>query len=483
MISKSFLKSSLIFTIGGALPMAASIILLPFYTNYLGDKQYTQVAFYITVSLLCQILFSYSIESYFGIEYTRLHKEPDKQKKFIGTVSILLLLIGICLLLVSSLSGTFLFSRLYRPEYEMEFWPYGFYAIITAFFNSYFKAATVSLIYLQRAKLFLIVNSLNFLATILISVGGIYLFPGTIIGPMYGRLLSGLIIFVAACFIFSANGTFVFDKSFLKELNRFCAPYLIFALSIWVLGFFDRYILQKYIHTIDLNAYDLVLKCFFGVEFIQNSLSAVIFPKLYAIWTKNNDNTTTKETNRYFNVFTAINIIQLILFCLFVPVIYKLLITNSGFYRAEVYIGLLAGGYALRSILNFYISTILFSKKVKVLLKIFGFSALFQIIITLFAVKYFGLMGAIYAGLATKVLQVVFSTMFTKGIFTYQYNYFKIMVLPFLFIVVNIIQFYLFPAYEWKLYLGQLLLFSLIFYFIFKNEITLVFNQFFRKRI
>ncbi|MCW3076151.1 MAG: hypothetical protein JWO32_760 [Bacteroidetes bacterium] len=136
MISKSFLKSSLIFTIGGALPMVASIILLPFYTNFLRAEQYTQVSFYIGISLLFQILFSYSIESYFGIEYTRLHQEPLKQKNFIGTVSVLLLLIGACMLILASVSGSFLFSKIYRAEYDMHFWPYGFYAVLTAFFNS-----------------------------------------------------------------------------------------------------------------------------------------------------------------------------------------------------------------------------------------------------------------------------------------------------------------------------------------------------------
>lgn len=482
MISKSFLKSSLIFTIGGALPMAASIILLPFYTNYLHDKQYTQVAFYITISLLFQILFSYSIESYFGIEYTRLHKEPEKQKKFIGTISILLLIIGGGILLMSSLAGSFLFQKIYKADYQMEFWPYGFYSILTAFFNSYFKAASVSLIYLKKARLFLTVNILNFFATLFISVGGLYFFPDTIIGPIYGRLLSGALIFIAGHYIFSSNGVRVLDKTFLKELNKFCAPYIIFALSIWVLGFFDRYILQKYIDTIDFNAYDLVLKCFFGIEFIQNSLSAVIFPRLYEIWTKSGENTTTKESNRYFNVFTAINIIQLILFCIFVPLLYKLVINKPGFYRAEVYIGVLSAGYALRSILNFYLSTILFTKKVTILLKIFGFSALFQIVLTIVAIKYFGLLGAIYAGLATKILQVILSAFFTKGIFSYQFNFYKIILVPFLFIAINVIQFNLFPAYDLKLYLLQLALFGIIFYFIFKNEIAGLYHQFFSKK-
>lgn len=483
MISKSFLKSSLIFTLGGALPMLGSIILLPFYTNYLNEIQFAQVSFYIGISLLFQILFSYSIESYFGIEFTRLHQDPSKQKKFIGTVAALLLIIGAFLLLFTSVFGSYIFSRIYNTQYDMHFWPYGFYAVLTAFFNSYFKAASISLIYLKQAKLFLIVNIINFLATLFISVGGLTLYPETIIGPMYGRLISGIIIFLMAHYIFKLNGIFTFDKSFLKDLNKFCAPYFLFAISAWVLGQFDRYILQKHIPTVDLNAYDLVLKCFFGIEFLQNSLSAVIFPKLYEMWSKNKDNSTTKESNRYFNVFTAINIIQLILFCIFIPIIYKIIINKPGFYRAEVYIGILSAGYALRSILNFYLSTILYSKKVGVLLKIFGFSALFQIAITTIAITHFGLMGAIYAGLCTKILQVIFSVIFTKNVFVYQYNYFKIIAIPFIYIIVNVLQFTFIPQYNGLLYAAQLFLFTGIFYFIFKNEIAAVYRQFFVKKV
>lgn len=482
MISKSFLKSSLIFTAGGALPMVASIILLPFYTNYLTDVQYTQVSFYIILSLLFQVLFSYSIESYFGIEYTRLSGDREKQKNFIGTVSILLLIIGAVLLILSVIAGPLLFPKIYNSGYHMEFWPYGFYSVLTAFFNSYFKAASISMIYMKKPALFLFSNIINFVFTILISVGGLFLFPGSIIGPMYGRLLSGVIIFVVAHAIFTRNGNFVFDKDFLKGLTRFCMPFLFYSLSGWVLSHFDRLILQKYIQTIDLNAYDLILKCFFGIEFLQNSLSAVIFPKLYEIWNRNKDNRTTKESNRYFNVFTAINIIQLILFCIFIPIVYKLFINKPGFYRAEAYIGLLCAGYALRSILNFYLSTILFSKKITVLLQIFGFSALIQIGITWIAVLNFGLMGAIYAGIATKILQVIFSMLFTRNVFHYEYNYFKIIVIPFLFIVINVTQYILFPAYNWTLYAGQLALFGIIFFLVFRNEIAIVSKQFLQKK-
>lgn len=478
MISKSFLKSSIIYTIGGALPMVAGLALLPFYTNYLSDLQFTQVAFYISVSLLMQILFSYSIESYFGIKYSQLKSEPEKQKQFIGTVAILLLIIGAVLLLISALSGSFIFSKVFNPAFQMEFWPYGFYSVLTAFFNSYFKASTNALIYLKKPALFFSANLINFIATIGISVGGLFLFPDTLVGPIYGRLLSGVIIFFIANYIYSSNGRFKYQKEFLSDLKAFCTPYVIYVTFVWLLSYTDRYMLQEFIPNTDLNTYDLVLKCFFGIEFLQNSLTAIIYPKIYEIWAQQEQLHTSKETNRYFNVFTAINILLLIVFCIAIPLLYKLVISNEKFYDSEKYIGILAAGYGLRSILYFYLATILYSKNIKILLKIFGLSAFFQLVVTYFVVRNYGLMGAIYTGLGVKLVQIVLSYLFTKSIFRYEFNAMKIIGIPLIFLAVNVTLFYFHPEYSVTLYLAQLAGFGALFFLIFRNEIVAVYNQF-----
>ncbi|MBN8693784.1 MAG: lipopolysaccharide biosynthesis protein [Bacteroidetes bacterium] len=482
MISKSFLKSSIIYTIGGALPMAAGLILLPFYTNYLNDLHFTQVAFYISVSLLMQILFSYSIESYFGIKYSKLKSDPQQQKRFIGTVAILLLVIGAGLLLISAVSGTYIFSKVFNPAFQMEFWPFGFYSVLTAFFNSYFKASTNALIYLKKPGLFFTANLINFIATIGISVGGLFLFPDTIIGPIYGRLLSGVIIFTIANYIYLSNGKFKYEKDFIGDLKAFCTPYVIYVSFVWLLSYTDRYMLQEFIPNTDLNTYDLVLKCFFGIEFLQNSLTAIIYPKIYEIWADQKELHTSKETNRYFNVFTAINILLLIVFCITIPLLYKLVISNEKFYESEKYIGILAAGYGLRSILYFYLATILYSKNIKILLKIFGISAAFQLAVTYFVVKDYGLMGAIYTGLGVKVLQIILSYLFTKNIFRYEFNGMKIIGIPFLYLALNVALFYFHPEYSLTLYIAQLAVFSIIFFLIFNNEIKAVYKQFAGKK-
>jgi O-antigen/teichoic acid export membrane protein len=245
-----------------------------------------------------------------------------------------------------------------------------------------------------------------------------------------------------------------------------------------VLGQVDRYMLQKYIRFDELNAYDLVLKCFFGIDFLQNSLTAVIFPRLYEIWNRNGNNETTPESNRYFNVFTAVNILQLILFCIFLPLLYRLVIKNESFFESERYIGLLAAGYALRTILSFYMATILFSKKLGVLLKIFGIASLFQVVTTLVMVRYWGLMGAIYAGLATRIVQIILCMLLTGKVFTYRFNYFKIITIPFIYIALNLVQFLVYGEYNIWLYLAQLAGFGILFYIVFRNEIRKVLVSF-----
>jgi O-antigen/teichoic acid export membrane protein len=478
MISKSFIKSSLLFTLGGALPMVAGILLLPFYTNYLSDTLYTQVLFYISISMLFQILFSFSIENYFGIKFTKLAERKEEQKRFTGTVALLLLLIGALVLTLSCLFGPMLFSSIYKIELGMDFWPWGFYSVLTGFFNAYFKAASMCLIYLKKPGTFLLSNLVNFFVTVLVSVGGLFLFPDTILGPMYGRLISGAVIFLIGMGIFKQNSILVFDKVFLKDLFVFCIPYVFYVISGWVLMQVDRYILQAYIPNTELNAYDLLLKCFYGIEFLQNSLSAVIYPKVYELWAKHEHKGTTPESNRYFNVLTALNILQLLVFCLAIPWVYRLFVNNPSFFQGEAYIGILAAGYALRSILSFYLAGILFTGNVKVLLKIFGISALVQIGFTWPASQFYGLNGAILAGLLTKVIQVALCIWLASKVFRYSYNLYKILVLPFSFLVVNALQYYLQPEYNPWFYVFELIGFGILIYTLFRKEIRKVMGNF-----
>ncbi len=471
MISKSFFKSSLVFTIGGSLPMVGSLLMLPYFTNYLSEVNFTQISFHISFSYLMQIIFSLSIESYFGVKYTQLNHSAEEQKLFIGKVAVILLSFGVLLTLLISIFGEQLFGFVFSNKLEMSFWPFGFYSLITAFFNSFFKTASMVLIYKKEATQFLLFNIINFIFTVGITVLGLKMYPDSLFGPIYGRLFSGVIIFLLGYYIFIKNGQLHFNTTYVRDILLFSLPYCGFVLFTWIITQFDRYILQNKITLQDLNTYDLVIKCFFGVVFVQNSLMAVIFPKVFEHWAKTKELKTTQETNRYFNVFTILNILMICSFFVVLPLIYPLLIKNVKFYECNVYIGLLGAGYVTQGIISFFMSTIMYAKRIDVLLKIFGVSAVLQVILLFLLTHYFGLLGAIYSGIIVKVVQVVLAKWFTRSIFEYDYNLYKIELLPYSFIVINILQYYVLHSYNAVLYLLQLLLYIIVAYFLFKNEI------------
>ncbi|HOH08223.1 MAG TPA: oligosaccharide flippase family protein, partial [bacterium] len=76
MISKEFFKSSLVYSVVGALPLAASVLLLPFYTNLLSTADFGRLALYISFSFLIQILVSFGLDSYITVQHIEFKSDP-----------------------------------------------------------------------------------------------------------------------------------------------------------------------------------------------------------------------------------------------------------------------------------------------------------------------------------------------------------------------------------------------------------------------
>lgn len=478
MISARFLKSSAIYSIGGALPMITSVLLLPFYSNFLNASDFVALGLYVSISLLYQVFFSYSLDVFIGIKYSQLHQNAEERKRFVGTTSGLLLLIGVGLTLISMLIGPFLFPYVFHEGSNVEFGTYAVASILTGFFNSYFKTASNFLIYLQKPSTFLTYAIINFISTFGIAVAGLYIFPDSLIGPVAARFISGLIIFFLGYQVFRTNATFVIDKKYFREINAFCLPYLFYALSIWAVTNIDRIFLVNAIDKVSLAGYDQLMKCTLGIEFFQNSISAIIYPKVYELWSKGGKMETSTESNRYFNVFSALNILALIAFCIVIPPLLELFVKKTEYYESFDYIGLIVAGYATRTILSFYMAGILFGKSTHMLLKIFGISSLIQILLTYFAVNHFGLIGAIYTGIAAKIIQVILAATFAGTAFKYNFNVVKIYLIPLLFLILNVILYFSYNEYNISIYMIQLLVFSVIFFVIFRKEVAALWQQF-----
>lgn len=438
MISKSFLKSSFIYTVIGSLPLASSIILLPFYTNFLDTSDFGVLAIYISFTFLIQIIANFGFDTYIGIHFFEYKNDKEKLRGYIGTLVVSLLILATFVAVLSLFVGKSSFELIFGED-KIHFFPYGFMSVLTAICNSFFKTYCGLLINQQRPERFFWVNLFNFILTIVISLAGLYLYPHTLIGPMWGRQLSGVGIFVLAFYLFYREFGFAFQTKLLRGIFTFCSPVFIFFLMSWVLSYIDRYIINYFLTTADVGVYDFAMKCTMLIDFILMGLTNSILPKIFLIWTDQKINSSTMEVNRYYNAFTAITVCIIALTILIIPILVPLIVFKQSYYAAFEFVPLLAVSFIFRGAYTMYLMPVLFFKKTKVLPKVFFFSAVMQIIVSVLMIKQWGLAGVVWSVVITKPIQVVFLAFESRKIFHFTFNKIKLIVLPIIYLLIVIL--------------------------------------------
>lgn len=426
MIKFSFIKDSLLYTIGNALPMAASIILLPFYANYLNATHYVALSFYIGISLLFQIIFSFSFEQYYGVIYTEIKHDENKVKILNGSILIYLLLYGSVIIFLTSLFGEPILKNIFQNKIPVSLYPFGILSVITGFLNAIFKVMMSTYIYSQKPKIFFVSNLINFFTTVIISLGGLFLFPDSLMGPIYGRFLSGVIIVLVNYLVLKKIIVWKMDKQYIKEFIAKSWGLFAYTLTLWIAGNIDRYFLKNYIDVNLLAGYDLIMKCFIGIEFIQNGLSMAIISNVFDVWKKEERVSFTEKSNRYFNVFILVITIVIALFVLLLPYFIQLIIGNVDYYSSFKYIGIIGVGYILRTLTYPYYFAFLYSKNTDKVFIFNGIVTLIQIILSMIFISKYGLIAAILISVITKIiLLVLYHINIKKWVYEVKINYLK----------------------------------------------------------
>ncbi|MCX7728239.1 MAG: oligosaccharide flippase family protein [Bacteroidia bacterium] len=469
MIKLSFIKDSLLYTIGNALPMMASIILLPFYVHFLKPEYYVALSFYIGISLLFQTIFSFSFEQYYGVVYTEIKHSNEKIKILNGSIFIYLIVYGSAIILLTLLFGDFILNTIFDKDIPVTFYPYGLLSVITGFLNALFKVSMATYIYTQKSKVFFYSNLINFFATLTISLLGLFLYPDTLAGPVYGRFLSGIIILFFNLWILKDNIHWQYEHRYIKEFLQKSWTLFAYSIVIWITGNVDRYFLKNYIDVKTLASYDLIMKCFIGIEFIQNGLSMAIISKVFDIWKKNEKVELTMESNRYFNVFIFLNTMMIVIFVFILPFFIRLVVKEEHYYAAFELIGLIASTYLLRSILYPYNFIYLYSKKTLHFFLINALGIGLQTLLYFFFTPLYGILAVLFINVLIRILSVIsFHLHVSYRIASLKVNYLKWYFIPVSAVVFYFVSFYFFSHQYIKLnavILMMFLIFSMGIYF------------------
>ena len=475
MISKKFLKSSIIYSVTGALPYATGIILIPFFTNKLSPQDFGLNTLYLAIMYFIQIISSFGLDTYIGIHYFEYKDNKQKLSENIGTVILSLLTIGIIILILLSIFGTAIFNLIFENK-SLTFMPWGLVITLAAIFNGFLKTYSSLLINQERPGRFFQVNVVNFILVISVSLIILNLFPYSLNGPMYGRLIPAAFSFCSVIYYMTKEFGLRFNKEMIKKIISFCYPFVIFSLLMWVISYIDRFIISHFlVDPMYVGIFDFTVKCTLLIELFQTGMYSAISPKIYNIWKVQNIRESTIDVNRYYNGLTAASLLVIPLLSIIFPILIPFVVKKQIFYQSFAFFGILSVGFAFRGLNGMFISPIYYFKKTKILPKVYAIISLIQIIISIIFIKYFGLIGAVWANFITKIVQVVLLYFASRKIFNFKFNYLKQIYLPLIYtIIVLVLESITPPQYSIYCRILQLIIIYSLVLAVFRNEIMML---------
>lgn len=445
-ISRSFLKGSLIYTLVGALPMASAVLLLPFYMDQLTTADFGALSIFLTLSLLVQLLVTYSYDTSLFVHYHEFKNDTTKLATFVSSAFSLMLLVGAAVFIVLAVAGDWLSVLLFNNS-NFSFFPNGWLAIIGGVLQAIVKVHSSLLQTRENQETYFWSNLLLFAGIATFTLIGLYIFPSTLIGPLGGRALA--LAFTAAWVVFRIVREYsiqlnlkILGESFYFNLYTF-----IYQLQQWVINYFDRVLMLLYLPLSSVGVYDFAIKCLVGVELFMNGLHSSFVPKVMKVLVGQQLKESTPATNRYYHGFIAVMMLVVCGAIFVVPIAIEWLsayLERPAYKLSAVFIPYIGMLFLLRSIRLYFGLPYTILKYTKPLPAIYSAVAIVKIGGVILFAEWLGVMGVILSSALSLVLELILVYAFSKNRFSFNFNHYKILYAPLILLGIIFISEYTF---------------------------------------
>lgn len=430
--------------------MASAVLLLPFYMDQLTTADFGALSIFLTLSLLVQLLVTYSYDTSIFVHYHEFKSNSTKLATFIGSAFCLMLLVGATLFGMLTMTGDWLSTLLFdNPNFS--FFPNGWLAIIGGIFQAIVKVHSSLLQTREKQETYFWSNLFLFIGIAVFTLVGLYVFPSTLIGPLGGRALA--VTITAAWVVFRIVREFGMHLDFrvLAESFYFNLYTFIYQLQQWVINYFDRVLMLLYLPLSSVGVYDFAIKCLVGVELFMNGLHSSFVPKVMKALVGQQLKESTPVTNRYYHGFVAVMMLVVCAAILVVPVAIDWLSTylHKPAYKLSIaFIPSIAMLFLLRSVRLYFGLPYTILKFTKPLPVIYSLVAAVKIGGVILFAEWLGVMGIILASALSLLLELVLIYLFSKNRFHFNFNPYKILLAPLVLLVFIFFSEYLFAEVE-----------------------------------
>lgn len=462
--------------------MASAIILLPFYVYYLPTEVYGALSLYLAFSLFVQILVTYSFDSSAYIHYHDFKNDKEKLSAFVSSIFLFMLLLGAAVGLVLTVLGDLLVNLIFDNP-KISFYPFGIMSVVIGIFQAINKVYNSILQSSEKQLMYLGSNFLYLLLVGAMTIAGLHWFPETLIGPIGGRLVAGIII--AGWTLYRVFNEFrcTFSYPLLKSTFGFNHYTFIHQVQQWGISYFDRFLLLFFLPLSTIGIYDFAIKCLIVIEFVMNSLHNSFYPKVVSTISAQPVKGSTPELNRYYYGLVAMVMIAVSASILALPIVIDIFKSDKGYQEAIQYFPYIAIMYLLRAIRYYFAIPYGVLKYTKPLPVISFIITVIKIALMLLVVRQYGIYGIVAASLISAILEIFLLKYLLTDKFDFQFNPFKMVVAPaLLFISVLSIEPFVAQNLKWLTHIFYVLVTVGFLLWFYRHELKLfklpkIFNQ------
>jgi O-antigen/teichoic acid export membrane protein len=474
LISKRFIKSSVIYTLAGALPMASALILLPFYIHHLSTEVYGALSIYLVFSLLIQIIVTFSFDTSIYIHFHEFRNDKEKLSKFVSSAFIFMIIEGTALAIVSLVVGDLIF-RLVLPGQNISFYPYGLASVGAGVFQALLKVHSSLLQTREKPETFFWSNVLSFTMIASFTIVGLELYPNSLMGPIVGRLFAAIISGAWVLIRIFGEFGFKFDFTWLRSSFSFNAYTFLYQILQWIINYFDRIVMLLVLSLADVGVYVFATQCLIALELLMNGLHSSFYPKVVGTVMGQAEKHSSPEINRYYHGLMAVIMLSTCIGILLLPWAIETFVYKPAYQETIPYLPFLATIYFFRTMRLFFTVPYGILKYTKPLPVVYIVVAAVKIILMLILMPTLKVYGVVIASLVSAALEIVLLRSSIRKMFKFKFNFFKIVGAPLiLFVLIMGIEPFLGQAHPYTVHLIYLISCGGLLWWAYRNELRLL---------
>jgi len=403
-MTKDLLKSSVVYTFLGFLPLSFSLVFTPIYLNYMSESEYGLLNLFMVYSGILSQIYSLGISSIFTYQFWDVYQDKQKLKELISSTLGGILLIQVIMISILSIIGKPLLKYLVAND-EFTFTPFFICTLLFAAFMVHYELFLALFRNQSNLKAFswLAVGSLA-LMTIGSLIGVVWL-EMQAEGAVYGRLFGYgiLVVFFAASLIKKFGLSLNFNK--LKGMLILGVPVFINGL-IGSFGYgIDKIMVERILSLEALGIYAFAVVIASTLETLFNALNNALSPTIYKMM-KETKKVKDAEINRLVHAIILVLIIAISILLIVLQPVLNVLIPQN-FHEAAQYVPILVVAILWRAFTTIEVMALYKKKKTNYFVynQITFLTA--AVVFGYFLLNQFGLLGIAMAIYIARVIEFI----------------------------------------------------------------------------